>query len=118
MRELLLVGSGGFVGAILRYLVSRGLAGSAFPYATLLVNVLGSFVLGYVAGQLENGSLNEVHRQLVAVGLLGALTTFSTFSLETIVLLREGQHGAAALSVLLNVGLALLAARAGLAVAV
>lgn len=82
------------------------------------MNVLGSFVLGYVAGQLENGSLNEVHRQLVAVGLLGALTTFSTFSLETIVLLREGQHGAAALSVLLNVGLALLAARAGLAVAV
>lgn len=117
MRDLLLVGSGGFVGAVLRYLVARGLSGSAFPYATLLVNVVGSFVLGLVAGLLENGSMNEAHRQLIAVGLLGALTTFSTFSLETIALLRGGQHGAAALSVFLNVALALAAARAGLAVA-
>ena len=117
MRDLLLVGSGGFVGAVLRYLVAKGLSGTEFPYATLLVNVVGSFALGLVAGLLENSSLHEIHRQLIAVGLLGALTTFSTFSLETISLLRSGQHGAAALSVLLNVALGLAAARAGLALA-
>jgi CrcB protein len=117
MRDLLLVGSGGFVGAVLRYLVARGFAGAAFPYATLMVNVVGSFALGLVAGLLENGSIHEDHRQLIAVGLLGALTTFSTFSVETISLLKGGQHGAAALSILLNVALALAAARAGLAVA-
>ena len=117
MRDLLLVGSGGFVGAVLRYLVARGLAGSAFPYATLLVNVVGSFVLGLVAGHLENGSLGEAHRHLIAIGLLGALTTFSTFSLETVTLMKDGQHGAAALSIVLNVVLALAAARVGLAVA-
>ncbi len=117
MRELLLVGAGGFVGAILRYAMALWLAGASFPYATLAVNVVGSFGIGCVAGVLEKGSWTDAHRHFVAVGLLGALTTFSTFSLETISLMRGGQHGVAAASVLLNVALALLAARAGLALA-
>ena len=117
MQEVLLVGAGGFVGAVLRYLVSLALASWAFPLATLIVNVVGSFTIGYVAGLMEKGSLDGVHRHFVAVGLLGALTTFSTFSLETIALLKAGSHGAAALSVVLNVVLALFAARAGLALA-
>ncbi|MFT6831092.1 MAG: CrcB protein [Planctomycetota bacterium] len=115
MRELLLVGAGGFVGAILRYLTALWLAGTTFPFATLLVNVVGSFCIGALAGAMEKGSWVEAHRHFIAVGLLGALTTFSTFSLETVALLRGGQHGAAALSILLNVALALGAARAGLA---
>ncbi|QDV08290.1 Putative fluoride ion transporter CrcB [Planctomycetes bacterium Poly30] len=113
--ELLLVGAGGFVGAILRYLVAVWLAGSTFPFATLLVNVVGSFCIGVAAGLMEKGSWIEAHRHFVAVGVLGALTTFSTFSLETVGLLRTGQHGAAAASIVLNVVLALAAARAGLA---
>lgn len=115
IRELLLVGAGGFVGAILRYLTALMLAGTSFPLATLLVNVLGSFCIGVAAGLTERGSWVEAHRHFVAVGLLGALTTFSTFSLETIALLRGGQHGAAAVSIVLNVVLALAAAKAGLA---
>lgn len=114
MRDLLLVGAGGFLGAILRYLAATALAAGSFPWATLLVNVVGSFGIGCAAGFLEKGSWSEVQRHFVAVGLLGALTTFSTFSLETISLLRGGQHGAALVSVLLNVVLSLAAARAGL----
>lgn len=103
------------MGAILRYLTALWLAGASFPFATLLVNVVGSFCIGLTAGLMEKGSWIEAHRHFVAVGLLGALTTFSTFSLETIGLIRTGQHGAAAISIMLNVALALVAARAGLA---
>lgn len=115
MRELLIVGTGGFLGAIGRYGVSLAFAGSAFPYATLIVNVVGSFAIGLVAGWVESGTLEEAHRQFVAVGLLGALTTFSTFSLETLMLLRAGSYAMAGASVVLNVALALGAARIGLA---
>ncbi len=120
MREFLLVGTGGFLGAIARYSVSLAFAGSGpplstLPVATLLVNVVGSFAIGTVAGWIETGSLEDAHRQFLAVGLLGALTTFSTFSLETLALLRVGSYGIAGLFILLNVALSLGAARLGLA---
>jgi CrcB protein len=117
MREFLIVGTGGFIGAVFRYGVSLAFAGSGFPIATLVVNVVGSFAIGLMAGWVESGTLEEAHRQFLAIGLLGALTTFSTFSLETLDLLRAGSYGAAGASVLLNVVLALGAARIGLALA-
>ncbi|MDG1490540.1 MAG: fluoride efflux transporter CrcB [Planctomycetota bacterium] len=116
MRDLLFVGCGGFIGAVARYGVSRALAGAALPLGTLLVNVAGSFAIGALWAWMEAGSGQETHRQFVAVGLLGALTTFSTFSLEAVLLMREGALGAAALVVVLNVVLALGAARLGMAV--
>ena len=121
MRDALIVGAGGFIGAILRHSVARALAGvtvfgAAFPLATLLVNVVGSFAMGAGVGLVAAGHIPETHRHLWMTGLLGALTTFSTFSVETIGLLRGGQMLAALGSVFLNVVLALLAARAGLAI--
>lgn len=118
-RELLLVAAGGAVGAVLRYLTGHWLGGGAvgqgaFPLATLAVNVVGSFALGVVAGLLAREAIDPAARQLVAVGLLGALTTFSTFGLETVQLLAAGQGGTAALSVAANLALALGAAWAGL----
>lgn len=119
LRELLLVGAGGAVGAVLRYLVTvlvggPGAAGGAFPVATLIVNAAGSFALGLAAALLSREAVDPMHKHLVAVGLLGALTTFSTFGLETVHLLEQGHAGKAAGSVLANVGIAIAAAWCGL----
>lgn len=115
MREILLVGAGGFVGAVLRYGVSNALAHVAFPLATLLVNVVGSFGLGVVAALLDREGIDPVHRYTIGVGLLGALTTFSTLSVETIRLMQNGFTSQALMSIFLNVILGLGAAWIGLA---
>jgi len=112
-----LVGAGGFIGAILRFAASGAIPHGAFPFATLAVNVAGSFGLGVTAGLLERGVLGDAHRHIVAVGLLGSLTTFSTFSFETLRLLERNAYGPALLSVFMNVSLALLAAWIGLRIA-
>lgn len=110
MTNVLLVALGGSIGAVLRYLLSIfmiQLFGSSFPFGTLLVNLLGSFLMGvvYALGQLSHVS-PEI-KALIGVGLLGALTTFSTFSNETLLLLQEGYWYKAVLNVLLNVTLCL-----------
>ncbi|MGX9462682.1 fluoride efflux transporter CrcB [Shewanella sp. A14] len=110
MINVLLVALGGSIGAVLRYLLSIfmiQLFGSSFPFGTLLVNLLGSFLMGavYTLGQLSHVS-PEI-KALVGIGLLGALTTFSTFSNETLLLLQEGLWFKAILNVLLNVTLCL-----------
>jgi CrcB protein len=115
---LLLVGVGGFVGAVLRYWIGgyvQALSGSVtFPYGTLAVNVLGCLVIGFLAEMVETGGLVSPElRSLVLVGLLGALTTFSTFSHETWNLIRGGQTGMALWNVGGNVGFSLLAAWLG-----
>ena len=112
---LLLVLLGGAVGAPLRYLADawvRRRVGSDLPWATLGVNVSGSFALGVLAATAPPWVL-----ALGGVGVCGGLTTFSTFSFETVRLLEEGRVGAAGLNVLLSVGGALAAVAAGYAVA-
>ncbi|GGQ12278.1 fluoride efflux transporter CrcB [Shewanella litoralis] len=111
MTNVLLVALGGSIGAVLRYLLSIfmiQLFGSSFPFGTLLVNIVGSFLMGvvYALGQLSHVS-PEI-KALVGVGLLGALTTFSTFSNETLLLMQDGLWHKAILNVLLNVTLCLL----------
>ena len=117
-RTILFVGIGGFIGSILRYLVSLVFARldiANFPLATLSVNILGCFVIGLVLGLTERGSFaaGEV-RSFVVVGILGGFTTFSAFSYETIRLLQEGAFGPAAGNILLNVVLGLAATYVGL----
>ncbi len=95
MGELVAVGVGGFLGAIARYGVSQSfLAWNAgtqtrFPWATLLVNVIGSLALGYLMRRMDHWSLSPEWRAFLSVGFLGALTTFSTFSLEALQLFRN-----------------------------
>lgn len=95
MWRAVLVGFGGLLGSLARYglagLVQR-LAGASFPSGTLTVNVLGSFVVGLIMVlSLERGLLDANARLFLAVGFCGGFTTMSTFSFETIALLRDGE---------------------------
>ncbi len=104
---------GGGVGALMRYLVStkiNELAGVNFPLGTLAVNLLGSFVMGFLAMWLvENLGLNPLLRLAIFVGFLGAFTTFSTFSMETLNLFQEGLPLRALLNMLINVSFTVIA---------
>lgn len=112
MRQLLAVAAGGAIGASLRWLLAGAIqraSGSAFPWGTFAVNAIGSFALGFLFVYLiERSTYGEIMRLLLTVGLLGAFTTFSTYSLESIRLLEQGALGLAAANVLGQVVLCLL----------
>ncbi|WP_457629876.1 fluoride efflux transporter CrcB [Oceanithermus sp.] len=94
MPQYFYVALGGALGAVGRYLVSgwvQNLSGSFFPWGTVSVNALGSFLLGFVLQAGISGGLGAEYRLLLAVGFLGAFTTFSTFAYEALELLRLGQ---------------------------
>ena len=117
MTHLLIVGIGGFIGSVLRYLLS-GLAHrwvqDAFPVGTLLVNVLGCIALGMIMSLVEYRQLFGVQTRLfLTIGVLGGFTTFSTFGYETFVLLRESRYLHALLSVAGNVVVGTAAVAAG-----
>jgi CrcB protein len=106
--KLLLVGVGGFFGAIARYGISGLFARSAFPTGTLAVNVLGCLAIGNLMGLVvERQFFSPETRVLWMTGFLGALTTFSTFGYETIELVREGSGRLALLNVAASVVLGL-----------
>ncbi len=115
MVQALLVGSGGFAGALLRSglsgFVYRQIPLSTFPYGTLVVNLVGCFLIGGFTGLVEARQLfgPEV-RTFVLIGLLGGFTTFSTFGFEAFALLRDGeyQRGLAYVALHLTLGLALV----------
>ncbi len=118
MSNLLAVAAGGATGAVMRYLVvsAAAIPGLAFPLGTLIVNVFGSFALGLLAGYwLATGQPAPSVRLFFQTGMLGAFTTFSAFSLDTISLWQNGQVVSAAANALLNLLLCLLAVGAGLA---
>ena len=117
---LLLVGAGGFFGAISRYLVDGWVSnatGGGFPWGTLVVNVTGSFVLGALfALSVERGVLSPALRAPVLIGFIGAYTTFSTLTLETWRLVEDGSYIAAFANIGGSMVLGLAAVVAGLAV--
>ena len=107
------IAAGGATGACLRYFVTTSidsLFGKHMPFGTLTVNVVGSFALALLYGFIERHDLSDSpYRALIGVGLLGAFTTFSTFSVETLTLLENGLWLKAAANVFLNVGACLIA---------
>jgi CrcB protein len=115
--KLLAVAVGGAAGASLRYLaasMTHSLLGHAFPYGTLLVNVTGSLLIGYLVVLLpESGSHASTLRLLLITGLLGGFTTYSAFSIETLTLLQEQQLMKAGLNIALTVVSCLLAVWVG-----
>ncbi|WP_293759626.1 fluoride efflux transporter CrcB [uncultured Paraglaciecola sp.] len=108
---------GGATGACLRYFLSQLMLqwfGKGFPFGTLLVNIVGSFFLGFLYSLLEHGQLEAaLWRTTVGIGFLGALTTFSTFSVDTLMLFQQGLWFKAALNVTLNIMCCLFAAWLG-----
>jgi CrcB protein len=116
----LLVGAGGFLGAIARYaasgVVQRVAGFSVFPYGTLAVNITGCAAIGLLAGWADTRQLlgPEV-RLFLLIGVLGSFTTFSTFGYETLALLRDGEILRAGANVAFHIGLGLTAAWAGFA---
>lgn len=118
MHSLLLVALGGAVGASLRFGVNLAMVasfGKSFPYATLTVNIIGSFLMGLLFSAIEHGIIaDQTWRALLGIGLLGAFTTFSTFSMDTLLLLQQQEWFKAILNILLNVGVCLFAAAVGM----
>jgi len=118
MHPYLLVFMGGGVGSLVRYLTGRlipaTLTTSPFPTAILAVNIVASFVLGAVISWVIDRSMGDEARLLIGVGFCGGLSTFSSFSYDTVVLLQNGRVGAALLNIGLNVILCLFASVGGL----
>lgn len=116
LAQLLAVAGAGALGACARYGVGLWLPDGRIPWATLAVNLAGSFLLGLlVALSLEGELLPRAWRVPLSTGFLGAFTTFSTFSVETVRLLQAGDWRGALLNLLAQLGLGLLAAILGLA---
>jgi CrcB protein len=113
-----LVGSGGFVGALLRYglsgLVHRQVPFTTFPYGTMAVNLLGCLLIGVFAGLAESRQLfGPELRTFVLIGLLGGFTTFSTLGYETFAMIRDGEYLLATVNVGVQVVLGLALVWAG-----
>lgn len=121
MNRLLLVGAGGFAGAVLRYLLGGAVQvlsrTVAFPWGTFAVNVAGCFAIGAITYYAEErGVLGTEARLLLVTGFLGGFTTFSAYGHETFLLLRDGAVGAAAANALGQVAIGIGAIWAGRAV--
>ena len=121
MMRLLLVCLGGAIGTGARYLTALwapSILGTAFPYGTLIVNTVGSFLIAFI---MQASSSTEIFsptvRAMLTTGVLGGFTTYSTFNYETSEYLREGAWVMATANVFLTVAICLVAGFAGLAVA-
>ena len=113
MKVLIFIAMGGAVGAVLRYAASLGVysfMGRGFPYGTLFVNVTGSLLMGLLSVMmLERFNIGPEWRAAVLVGVLGSFTTFSTFSIETLNLLEQGDVMRAVTNIVLSVLVCLVA---------
>lgn len=111
MQKLFYVGIGGFIGASLRYVISASssrLLGTEFPFGTLIVNFLGGFLIGLIMElSLTPNLISQNLKLFLTTGIMGGLTTFSTFSYETVTLFNNGSFMLAGLNAGLNLFLSL-----------
>ena len=119
MNHIIVIAAGGALGAVLRFFVSSGVyqwLGRGFPYGTLAVNVIGSFLIGLLteALVLQRVAITLEYRAAILVGLFGSFTTFSTFSLETLHLIEQGNPLKAGLNIVASVAACLFAVWLGL----
>ncbi len=121
LSKVLLLGIGGFIGSNLRYWISNwsmDYFGTYLPYGTLMVNTIGSFILGFLMIYgTEVANLDPRMRLFIGTGMMGALTTFSTFSVETFGYMRQSNYLLAFLNIGLNVAVTLCAVWLGFIIA-
>jgi CrcB protein len=112
MNKILLTGFGGFIGAAARYIISVAstkLFPNNFPYGTFIVNIVGCFLIGVIMeSSYKYGNISDNMKVFLTTGILGGLTTFSTFSNETIELFLKGKSFTGFINILLNVILCLV----------
>lgn len=112
LLKILFVGTGGFVGAILRFLTDRAISGKfghiEFPLGIFICNVVGCFLIGFLSGMLSSSNIAEHHKALVFTGLLGSFTTFSTFSKDSLELMMNNHIISASLNIFLSLGVGIL----------
>jgi fluoride exporter len=117
MKIILAIGIGSCIGGIFRYLLSQFIQNkflSAFPFGTMSVNIIGCFLIGFIFGLSERGNFTMEWRLFLVTGFLGGFTTFSSFSNETVALLRDGQIWHAFLYIACSVVIGLLATFTGI----
>lgn len=120
MHQALWIGLAGFVGAICRFGVSAVVAATmprGFPYGTLVVNLTGCVLIGFALTLLRDRAVSDITRLTLAVGFLGAYTTFSALAFELYDALRAGRYAVAGVYVALSIGLGLLAVWSGVQLA-
>ena len=121
MIQILAIAAGGALGSVLRYAVSTGvysMLGRNFPYGTLAVNVVGSFLMGFLfVLMVDRLDMSGMWRMAILVGFLGAFTTFSTFSIETVNLIQGGDFMRALSNIAVSVVFCLVATWIGFRVA-
>jgi fluoride exporter len=121
LNVLMAIAVGGAFGSVLRYLMTIGVqrwVDSIFPLGTVLVNIVGSFIIGLLyVWFVERAGHSQTLRLFLIVGVTGGFTTFSSFSLETVALMMGSNYGYAALNVVLSVVVCLVATRFGVALA-
>lgn len=105
MLKYLVIGVGDFLGALARYVLGTYIGsryGSAFPYETFVINVSGSFLVGFILTFLAKSTASPYWRYLIPIGFIGAYTTFSTFEYETLRAVQDGQIAAGVVNVVLS----------------
>jgi len=121
LGDFIYIGLGGFFGAIGRYSISKWIANrysSSFPFGTLAVNMVGSLLLGFLLTYfLDKSTLSPIYRTAITTGFLGALTTFSTFAFETVILFEEESYVFAFLSIFSNLFLGFILVLIGIKLA-
>lgn len=119
MLKYLVVGVGGFLGAIARYMVGTYIGtryGVRFPYGTFVINMSGCFLIGFILALLARSTASQYWRYLIPIGFIGAYTTFSTFEYETLRAVQDGQITTGLLNVALSVIVGYAAVWAGAAI--
>ena len=109
MQKIFYVGLGGFIGAALRYIISSKMVSDTIPWGTLLVNVIGGVLIGLIMQLcLSTDYFSPNMKLFLTTGVLGGLTTFSTFSYESLSYFSQGRYLPGGANIVLNVGLSLL----------
>ncbi|MDO5145929.1 MAG: fluoride efflux transporter CrcB [Eubacteriales bacterium] len=114
--NFLFVGMGGALGSMMRYAISLILWKGQFPVLTLCTNVIGAIMIGFVTGLAAQKNISQSWMMFLKTGLCGGFTTFSTFSLESFILMENGRHGLSVLYMISSVLLCLMGIWLGMAV--